>query len=99
MFPTTQSVTLEEILIVVGVALVNALLANVIWRSVGAKRRRVRGMGRGAAAALAIANLGLGGMCIVHLLRFDADWVYIALMVVAFVFAYRVGGATTGQYS
>lgn len=99
MFTQIPSVTREEILIVVGVALVNALLSNVIWRCVGAKRRGVRGMGRGAAAALAIANLGLGGMCIVHLLRFDADWVYIALMVVALVFAYRVGGATTGQYS
>jgi len=99
MFPRIQSVTREEILIVVGVVLVNVLLSNVIWRWVGAKRREVRGMGRGAAAALAIANLGLGGMCIVHLLRFDPDWIYIALMVVAFIFAYRVGGATTGQYS
>jgi hypothetical protein len=99
MFPKIQSVTREEILIVVGVVLVNAVLSNVFWRCVGAKRRWVRGTGRGAAAALAIANLGLAGMCIVHLLRFDADWMYIALMVVAFVFAYRVGGATTGQYS
>ena len=99
MFPKFQSVTREQVLIVVGVVLVNALLSNVIWRSLGAKRRWVRGVGRGAAASLAIANLGLGGVCILHLLRFDADWIYIALMVVAFVFAYRVGGATTGQYS
>jgi len=98
MLPKVQGLTHEQVLIIVGVVLVNAVLSNLIWRWVGAKRRWVRRTGRGAAAALAIANLGLGGMCILHLLRFDPDWMYIALMAVAFVFAYRVGGATTGQY-
>ncbi len=96
--PELPEQTLHQALIVLGVAIANAVFTNLTWWVVGSKRRAIRGVGRGVAAFLAIANLALGLVCILRMLRTGIEWMYVALLVVAFVFAYRVGGATRGQY-
>jgi hypothetical protein len=44
-----------------------------------------------------IANLGLGMVCLMRMLRYGPDWLWTLLLLIAFVFAYRVGGATREQ--
>jgi hypothetical protein len=85
-------------MIVLGVVVANAVLTNVIWRLVGSARRRVRSTARAAAAFLGLLNLGLAVVCLFRMLRSGPEWMYILLLVVSTVFAYRVGGATRGQY-
>jgi VanZ family protein len=98
MLPNIPPETLRQILTVIGVVVANAILSNVIWRLVGSKRHRVRTPARVAAAFLGILNLGLAVVCLFRMLRSGPEWMYIALLVVSTVFAYRVGGATRGQY-
>jgi hypothetical protein len=98
MFLGLESETIRQILIVLGVVVVNAILVNLIWRFVGAKRRRTRTGARVAAACLGILNLGLAMVCLMRLLRTGPEWIYVVLLVVSTIFAYRVGGATHGQY-
>ena len=90
--------TLRQILIVVGVVIANGVLANLVWRMVGSPRRWVRGAGRGGAAFLGILNLGLAAFCLLRMLRTGPEWMFVLLLVVATIFAYRVGGATRGRY-
>lgn len=98
MLPYLQSETARQVLIILGVAGVNALLSNLIWWLVGSKRRRVRTFARVSAAFLGILNLGLAVVCVLQLLRAEPEWMYIVLLVISTIFAYRVGGATRGIY-
>ena len=98
MFPDLQSETARQVLIVLGVVGVNAVLSNLIWWLVGSTRLRVRTFARAAAAFLGILNLGLAMVCVFRLLRAEPEWMYIVLLVVSTIFAYRVGGATRGIY-
>jgi hypothetical protein len=58
----------------------------------------VRTLARVAGAFLGILNLGLAMVCLFRMLRSGPEWMYIVLLIVSTVFAYRVGGATRGQY-
>jgi len=98
MLAKIESETLRQILIVLGVMGANAVLSNFIWWLVGSRRVRVRTFARVAAAFLGILNLGLAMVCLFRMLRYGPEWLYIVLLVVSTIFAYRVGGATRGQY-
>ena len=98
MLPEIQNETSRQVLIVLGVIIANTLLSNVIWRLVGSRRRRVRVFARVSAAFLGILNLGLAVVSLFRMLRYGPEWMYILLLVVSTIFAYRVGGATRGQY-
>lgn len=91
--------TIRQIVIVVATVAANAIVANFIWWMLGSLRSRVRTAARVGAAFLAILNLGLGMVCLFQMLRQGPSWFYIVLMLIAVVFAFRVGGATRGQYT
>jgi len=97
MLPKIPPQTLYQVLTVAAVVIVNVLLSSFVWRLAGSKRRRWRGLGRGVAALVGIANLGLGMVCLMRMLRYGPDWLWTLLLLIAFVFAYRVGGATREQ--
>ncbi len=99
MIARPQPETMRQIVIVAALVITNAVVSNFIWWLLGSLRSRVRTLARTAAAFAAILNLGLGMMCLLRMLRHGPDWFYVALLVVAFIFAYRVGGATRGQYN
>ena len=91
--------TVREIIIVVATFAVNAILSNFIWWLLGSLRSRVRTLARVGAAFVAILNLGLGMVCLLTMLREGPTWFYIVMMLIAVVFAFRVGGATRGKYT
>lgn len=93
-----QGETARSILIVLGVAGADLLLANFVWWLVGSTRLRVRTFARASAMFLGILNLGLAILCLFQMLRYGPAWMYGALLIVSTVFAYRVGGATRGNY-
>ena len=99
MLAKLQPETMRQIVVVVALVVANTIVSNFIWWLLGSLRSRVRTLARVAAAFLAILNLGLGMVCLLRMLRFGPDWFYILLLVLALVFAYRVGGATRGQYN
>jgi len=98
MFPDIHSETGRHALYVVGFLVANIVASGISWRLAGAKRRGIRLVGRISAAFFALANAGLVLGCLFHLLRGGMDWFYSALLIVGFVFAYRIGGATVGRY-
>ena len=83
---------------VVGVVVTNVILSGVAWRILGSKSRNLRRLGRVLGATFCIVNLGLAVVCLLHLLQKGGDWFYVALLLVALVFAFRIGGATVGRY-
>ncbi len=91
--------TMREIVIVVALVVADTIVSNFIWWMLGSLRVRVHAIARAAAAFAAILNLGLGMVCLFRMLRSGPDWFYIALLIIALVFAYRVGGATRGKYN
>ena len=99
MLAKLQPETMRQIVIVVALVVANSIVSNFIWWLLGSLRSRVRTLARVAAAFLAILNLGLGLVCLLRMLRFGPDWFYLLMLVLALVFAYRVGGATRGQYT
>jgi hypothetical protein len=98
MVPNIHSEVGRHALYVAGVLVANILVSGISWRLAGAKRRGIRLVGRFSAAFFALANAGLVLGCVFHLLRGGMDWFYFALLIVGFVFAYRIGGATVGRY-
>ena len=94
-----QPETVRQIIIVAAAFAANAIISNFIWRMLGTKRSKIRTAARVAAAFLAILNLGLGMVCLLTMLRHGPDWFYVLLLLIAVVFAFRVGGATRGQYN
>jgi hypothetical protein len=94
----TRPSTLHSILIILGVVAVNALLANLVWWIVGSQRRVLRMLGRGFGGLFALANLALAFVSFLPLVRGGWDWFYGALVVLALIFAFRFGGATSGRY-
>jgi hypothetical protein len=94
-----QPETIRQIVVVVGLVVANTIVSNFIWWLLGSLRSRVRTLARVGAAFLAFLNLGLAIVCLLRMLRSGPDWFYILMLVLALVFAYRVGGATRGQYN
>lgn len=90
--------TLRQGAYVVGVVAVNVILSGAAWRILGLKSRHLRRLGRVLGATFCIANLGLAVVCLLNLLQKGGDWFYAALLLVALVFAFRIGGATVGRY-
>ena len=99
MLAKLQPETMRQIVIVVALVAANTIVSNFIWWLLGSLRSRVRTLARVAAAFLAILNLGLAMVCLFRMLRLGPDWFYILMLVIALIFAYRVGGATRGQYN
>jgi hypothetical protein len=99
MLAKPQPETMRQIVIVVALVVANTLVSNFIWWLLSSLRARVRTIARVAAAFLAILNLGLAMVCLFRMLRLGPDWFYIMMLALALVFAYRVGGATRGQYN
>jgi hypothetical protein len=89
---------LRPLLIVLGVLMLNTLLASVVWWIVGAKRPTLRMLGRGFGGFFCLANLSLAIICLLPLVQRGWDWFYAGLVVLALVFAFRFGGATAGRY-
>ncbi|MBI4166912.1 MAG: hypothetical protein HY508_14385 [Acidobacteria bacterium] len=94
-----QPDTIRNIVILVATIVANSIASNFIWWLLGSVRSRVRTIARVAAAFLAILNLGLAMVCLFRMLRLGPDWFYILMLLVALIFAYRIGGATRGQYN
>jgi hypothetical protein len=94
-----QPDTVRHIVILVAVFAANSIVSNFIWWLLGSLRARIRTLARVAAAFLAILNLGLAMVCLFRMLRLGPDWFYILMLLAALIFAYRVGGATRGQYN
>jgi hypothetical protein len=90
--------TTRAVLIILGVVIVNVVLANLVWWIVGSPRRALRMLGRAFAGFFALANVALALVSFLPLLQRGWDWFHVALVVVALVFAFRVGGATSGRY-
>ena len=98
--PTKLSAeNMRQIVMVVALVVADTILSNFIWWLLASLRSRVRTLARTAAAFAAILNLGLAVICLLRMLRSGPDWFYIVVLLIALVFAYRVGGATRGQYS
>jgi hypothetical protein len=89
---------LRPLLIVLGVLMLNALLASLVWWVVGAKQRTLRMLGRGFGGFFCLANLSLAIICFLRMLQRGGNWFYGALFVLALIFAFRFGGATAGRY-
>jgi hypothetical protein len=94
----TRPSTLHSVLIILGVVAVNALLANLVWWIVGSQRRVLRVLGRAFGGFFALANLALAIVSFLPLVQRGWDWFYGALVVLALIFAFRFGGATSGRY-
>jgi hypothetical protein len=90
--------TLRHAAYVAGAVIGNVIVSSLAWRILGGKSRNLRRLGRVLGAAFCIANLGLAVVCFLYLLRNGGDWFYIALLLIAVVFAFRIGGATAGRY-
>ena len=90
--------TLRQGAYVVGLVVANVILSSVAWRILGAKSKNLRRLGRVLGATFCVANLGLAVICLLYLLQMGGDWFYVALLLVALVFAFRIGGATAGRY-
>jgi len=90
--------TLRQGATVVGAFVANVILSGLAWRILGAKSRNLRRVGRVLGAAFCVANLGLAVVCFLYLLQKGGDWFYVALLLIALVFAFRIGGATAGRY-
>jgi Ca2+/Na+ antiporter len=90
--------TLRHGAYVAGVVVGNVLVAGVTWRILGAKSRNLRRLGRALGATFFLANLALGLVCLLYLLQHGGDWFYAALLLIAGVFAFRIGGTTAGRY-
>lgn len=91
--------TLRQGAIVVGTVVANVFLSGVAWRILGTKSKTLRRLGRVLGATFCVANLGLAVVCVLYLLQKGGDWFYVALLLVALVFAFRIGGATVGRYT
>lgn len=98
MFPDIHNEMVRRGLYVLGAVVANVVIAGISWRLAGVKRRGVRIVGRVLAAFFSLANMGLVLGCFFYLLRGGMDWFHSALLIVGFVFAYRIGGATAGRY-
>jgi len=94
--PSWESV--RSVLVVVTVAVGNSVLANLVWRAVGVKHRRWRRVARAFAGLFCLANLVLAAFSLVQVWREGWNGLLIALLVLGLVFAFRFGGAMTGQY-
>jgi len=90
--------TLRHGATVVGVVVANVILSGVAWRILGAKSKNLRRVGRVLGATFCVANLGLAVVCVLYLLQNGGDWFHVALLLIALVFAFRIGGATAGRY-
>jgi hypothetical protein len=55
-------------------------------------------LGRGFGGFFALANLGLAVVAFIPLVQRGWDWFYGVLLVLALIFAFRFGGATSGRY-
>jgi hypothetical protein len=93
-----HSGTIRAIVIILGVVIANVVLSNLVWWIVGSPRRTLRVLGRAFAGFFALANVALALVSFLPLLQRGWDWFHVALIVVAVVFAFRVGGATSGRY-
>ncbi len=89
---------MRQILIVVGLVVLNSLLSDAVWRVVGVKRRGVQSLGRFLAGLFSLSNLALAILSFLLLWRHGWDWYYLALFLTGLIFAFRFGGATSGRY-
>jgi steroid 5-alpha reductase family enzyme len=94
----TQPNTIRWVLIILGVVAVNLLLANLVWWIVGSQQRVLRMLGRAFGGFFALANVALALVSFLPLVQRGWNWFYIVLIVLALVFAFRFGGATSGRY-
>lgn len=86
------------VLEVAGLVVANSLLADGVWRVVRAKRRNVRSLGRFLAGLFSLSNLAIAVISFQYLWKSGWDWFYFALLLTGLIFAFRFGGATSGQY-
>jgi ABC-type polysaccharide/polyol phosphate export permease len=89
---------MRAVVVVVTLALLDGLLANLVWRVVGGKHRGVRFTGRALGVVFSLANLLIAALCLVYLWRHGWDWPYVVALVVGLVFAFRFGGTVSGSY-
>ena len=94
----TQPNTIRSVLIILGVVAVNLLLANLVWWIVGSQQRVLRMLGRAFGGFFALANVALALVSFLPLVQRGWNWFYIVLIVLALIFAFRFGGATSGRY-
>jgi steroid 5-alpha reductase family enzyme len=94
----TQPNPIRSVLIILGVVAVNLLLANLVWWIVGSQQRVLRMLGRAFGGFFALANVALALVSFLPLVQRGWNWFYIVLIVLALVFAFRFGGATSGRY-
>jgi hypothetical protein len=90
--------SIGAVVIVLGVVVVNILLANLVWWIVGSKQRVLRILGRAFGGFFALANVALAFVCFLRFWQTGWDWSPIVLFVVSLIFAFRFGGATAGRY-
>jgi hypothetical protein len=94
----THPSTIRAVVIILGVVIVNVVLANLVWWIVGSQQRMLRMLGRAFGGFFALANVALALVSFLPLLQQGWDWFHVALVVLALVFAFRLGGATSGRY-
>ncbi len=94
----THASTLRSVLIILGVVVVNALLAHLVWWIVGSQQRVLRILGRAFGGFFALANVALAFVCFLRFWQTGWDWLPIVLFVLSLIFAFRFGGATSGRY-
>jgi steroid 5-alpha reductase family enzyme len=94
----TYPSTIRAVVIILGVVIVNVVLASLVWWIVGSPQRMLRMLGRAFGGFFALANVALALVSFLPLLQRGWDWFHVALVVLALVFAFRLGGATSGRY-
>lgn len=86
------------VLLILTMAFANAVLANLEWRIVGAKRLPFRLVGRTMGLVFSQANLAIAFFAFIQLWRLGWEPFYIAMLLLGLIFALRFGGAVTGKY-
>ena len=79
-------------------AFANAVLANLAWRIVGAKRLAFRLVGRTLGLVFGLANMAIAFFAFIQLWRLGWEPFYIAMLLLGLIFAFRFGGTVTGRY-
>lgn len=81
-----------------GLLVVNAFLAGVVWRMISPKRPEVvRSLAHALALLMALANLALAGFALYRMWPERWDVYHVSLLLLGLVFAFRFGGAIRGR--
>jgi len=89
---------MQPIILLLGVLLLNALLATLVWKLIRARSKIIRAFGRVFAAIFCFANLLMMGISIRELWLKGADWFYITLLVFGLIFGFRFGGGISAGH-